>query len=211
MSKPLESAGPTEAGSLSPPIEKEVENGPEALSKNAPKVDKARFLIELVNGTDRLKVVAEGSDKNGNKVSLRFQWTKNGEPAGEGDTISGFKRGDKVSVMITPFDDRGNGLARSLTTEIKNTPPSIVEHQETNFDGKVWSYQVKATDADGDPLTYSLKSAPPGMTIDPSTGLIKWNVPPDFMGKASFAVSVADGHGGEASQDLALDIKTEQK
>jgi len=196
---------------LSPPTEKEAEKSSEALSKNDPKVDNARFLIEPVNGIDRLKVAAEGSDKNGNKVSLRFQWTKNGEPAGEGDTVSGFKRGDKVSVMITPFDDRGNGLARRLTTEIRNTPPGILENQETNFDGKVWSYQVKATDADSDPLAYSLKSAPPGMTIDPSTGLIKWNVPPDFMGKASFTVSVADGHGGEASQILTVDTGPQQK
>ncbi|HAM51287.1 MAG TPA: hypothetical protein DCP92_11595 [Nitrospiraceae bacterium] len=206
--KPLESSGPAESGSLSPPAEKEEANAPETLSKDGPKVDKARFQIETVNGTDRLKVMAEGSDKNGNKVSLRFQWTKNGEPAGEGDTISGFKRGDKISVMVTPFDDRGDGLPRNLTTEIKNTPPVIVEHQETNFDGKVWSYQVKATDADGDPLTYSLKSAPQGMTIGATTGFITWEVPPQFVGKAPVTVSVSDGHGGEATYNFDVTIKT---
>jgi hypothetical protein len=210
-SKPLENSGSTEAVPLSAPIEKEAENVREALSKNEPKVDKAYLAVETVKGNDCLKVVAEGSDKNGDKVPLRFQWTKNGEPAGEGDTISGLKRGDKVSVMIVPFDDWGNGLARSLTAEIKNTPPTIVEHQDANFDGKAWSYQVKATDPDGDPLIYSLKSAPAGMTINPLTGLIKWNVPAGFTGKASFTVSVDDSHGGEASQSLTIDIKPEQK
>jgi len=202
--KPLESAGPAESVSLSPPTEKEAENVPENLSKNGLKVDKARFQIETETG--RLKVMADGSDKNGNKVSLRFQWTKNGEPAGAGDTISGFKRGDKISVMVTPFDDQGNGLPRSLTTEIKNTPPRIIEHQQTNFDGKVWSYQVKATDADGDPLTYSLKTAPQGMTINSTTGFIKWEVPPEFVGKAPVTVSVSDGQGGEATYNFDVTI-----
>jgi hypothetical protein len=204
-------AEPIGSVTLSAPIESEKETGPEAFSKNSPKLDKAGLRFETVNGIDCLKVMADGSDKNGNKVSFRFEWTKNDKPAGEGDTISGFKRGDKISVMITPFDDQGYGLARNLSAEIKNTPPKITEHEVTNFDGKVWSYQVKATDPDGDPLTYSLKSAPPGMTIDPSTGLVKWNVPPDFKGKASFTVSVADGHGGEATQSLSFEISPQQK
>lgn len=179
------------------------------LSKNDPKIDKARFRIETVNGIDYLKVVTEGSDKNGNKISLRFQWTKNGEPSGEGDTISGFKRGDKISVMVTPFDDQGDGLAKNLTTEIKNTPPKITEHQQIKFDGKVWSYQVKATDADGDHLTYSLKTAPQGMTINSTTGFVKWEVPPEFVGKAPVTVSVTDGQGGEATYNFDVTLKME--
>src|SRR5262249_105319 len=35
-------------------------------------------------------------------------------------------------------------------------------------------YKVKAIDPDGDALTYSLTTAPAGMAIDPSTGLISW-------------------------------------
>ena len=52
----------------------------------------------------------------------------------------------------------------------------IVDHKNFNFDGSVYTYQVKATDPDEDKLTYSLKSAPAGMTIDPKTGAIQWNV-----------------------------------
>jgi hypothetical protein len=200
-----------EAASLSQPNGPGVEKGPEGLSKNFPKVDKGGFRLETVNGVDRLKVVAEGSDRNGNKVPLKFQWIKNDEPAGEGDAISGFRRGDKISVTITPFDDQGYGLSKNISTEIKNTTPIIIEHQEMNFDGKVWSYQARAIDADGDPLSYSLKSAPQNMTIDPSTGSVKWNVPADFNGEASFTVCVSDGHGGEATQSLTLGISPQQK
>jgi hypothetical protein len=49
------------------------------------------------------------------------------------------------------------------------------------------------------------------MRIDSSSGLITWDVPSDFIGKASFTVAVADGHGGEATQDITLEIKPEQK
>jgi hypothetical protein len=207
--KPAESPGPSESVSLSPVKDQEVERALEALSKNNPKIDKAALRLETIGGVDRLKVITEGSDKNGNAVSFKFQWTKNGEPAGAGETISGFKRGDKISVTITPSDDQGQGLARSLSTEIKNTPPKITEHQQVKFDGKVWSYQVKATDADGDPLMYSLKTAPQGMTINPTTGFMKWEVPPEFAGKAPVTVSVTDGQGGEATYSFDVAIIAE--
>src|SRR5262249_21145636 len=43
--------------------------------------------------------------------------------------------------------------------------------------GPPYTYQVVAHDADNDPLTYSLTTAPAGMTIDPSVGLIGWTPP----------------------------------
>jgi hypothetical protein len=70
---------------------------------------------------------------------------------------------------------------------------------------------LKATDPDGDTLTYALKSAPAGMTINPSTGLIKWNVLPEFIGKAPITVSVKDGHGGEVMQSFTIDITPEKR
>jgi len=49
------------------------------------------------------------------------------------------------------------------------------------------------------------------MNIDSSTGLIKWNVPPEFIGKAPITVSVKDGHGGEAMQSLTFAITPEKR
>ncbi|MEM7827060.1 MAG: putative Ig domain-containing protein, partial [Candidatus Aenigmatarchaeota archaeon] len=121
--------------------------------------------------------------------------------------ISGFKRGDLVSVKITPFDGKDYGKPKVLKTEIKNTAPRIIEHKKAKIEGLLYTYQVNATDADGDKLTYSLKYAPDGMSIDPSTGFIKWNVPPEFKGKVPVTVSVTDGYGGEAVQSLTLEIQ----
>ncbi|MCX5718780.1 MAG: Ig-like domain-containing protein [Nitrospirae bacterium] len=194
-------------------------NGREALSnvvqiKNtSPEVNKVRILPEVVwKPGDSLSVEVSGTDIDGDEVTISYEWTKNGEPAGNGKRIEvPLKRGDKVSVKITPFDGEVYGRSVILHREIRNLPPMIIDDKKFNFDGKVYSYQVKATDPDGDPLTYSLKTAPAGMTIEQLTGLIRWNVPPDFKGKTTFTVFVNDGHGGEAMQSLTFAITPEKK
>lgn len=153
-----------------------------------------------------------GSDIDGDEVTITYEWAKNGESAGNDKKIeTSLKRGDKFSVKITPFDGESYGRPIVLHREIRNMHPTIIEDKKFVFDGKVWSYQVKATDPDGDPLTYSLKTALSGMTIEPSTGFIKWNVPPEFKGKAPVTVSVKDGHGGEAVQSFTLEITPEKR
>ncbi|MEW6569830.1 MAG: putative Ig domain-containing protein [Nitrospirota bacterium] len=172
-----------------------------------PAVEKAKLQLETSQIIDTVGVIASGSDKDNDAVSLQYEWTKNGEPAGAGETISGLKRGDKIFVKITPFDGKDYGHPKTLSVEIQNTPPKILQHVEAKFSGNVYSYQVKASDTDDDNLTYSLKSSPEGMTINPSTGLIQWSVPDDFNGKAPITVSVTDGHGGEATHSFNIEIR----
>jgi RHS repeat-associated protein len=54
---------------------------------------------------------------------------------------------------------------------ITSTPP------EPALAGQPYQYQVQAQDAAGDPITYGLDHGPPGMTIDPTTGLLSWPSP----------------------------------
>jgi hypothetical protein len=183
----------------------EIQNAP-------PEIKNVRLLPEVSKSGNFLSVESSGSDIDGDGVTISYEWTKNGEPAGDGKQIANpLKRGDKVDVKITPFDGEDYGRSVILHREIVNLPPVIIENNKHRFDGNTYTSQVEATDPDGDPLTYSLKSGPPGMTIDSASGLIKWNVPANFAGKAPFVVSVADGHGGEASQGLTLNIKPGQK
>jgi len=188
---------------------KEVLSNVIQIGNSPPVVSKVRILPEVFKPGDTLSVEASGSDLDEyDNVTISCEWTKNGEPAGNTKKIEvPPKRGDKIDVKITPFDGEAYGRSVILHREIKNMPPMVVEYKEVGFDGKIYSCQVTATDADGDALTYSLKTAPPDMTIDPSTGLIKWNVPPDFKGKTPITVSVNDGHGGEALQGLNIEIK----
>ena len=177
--------------------------------KNAPpEISKTRFVPEVFKPGDILAVDVIGKDIDDDKITFIYEWTKNKEPAGNDKQIAApIKRGDKISVKITPFDSEAYGKPLTLQRDIKNISPIINEHTNFKFDGKTYSYQVNATDPDEDTLTYSLKSAPSGMTIDPKTGAIRWNVPPDVKGKTIFTVSVTDGNGGEATQSLTFEIK----
>lgn len=183
--------------------------------KNAPpEISQAKILPEVSKSGNILRVDVIGSDIDGDNVTFTYEWTKNGEPVGNNERLDvPLKRGDKISVKITPFDGEAYGRPVVLEREISKVPPKIIEDKKFNytFDGKVYTYQVKAIDPDGDTLTYSLKSAPQDMIINPKTGLIQWNVPADFKGKAPFIVSVSDGHGGETSQSLTVEIRSEAR
>lgn len=186
-----------------PPAEEEAEK-----KKNTPPViTKARFQVETANNMDMIKVIAEGTDSDGDTVTFKYEWTKNNKPAGEGDSIREFKRGDKLSVKITPFDGKDYGQPRTITTEIKNTTPRVIEHAEIKIDNNLLTYQVKAFDPDGDSLAYLLIEAPEGMAIDEASGLIKWPVDPGSYGKKyGIKVKISDNHGGEVVYSLNLSL-----
>lgn len=159
---------------------------------------------------DRLGVEVTAGDADGDEVTVLYEWTKNGKPAGNDKWIEdSLKRGDKISVMITPFDGKDYGHSRLLEREILNFPPLITEGRDFRFDGNVYQQQVKASDPDGDVLTFSLKEAPKGMKIDEKTGLITWTVDKEAGGKFPVQVSVTDGHGGEGTYNFDVIMGTE--
>ncbi len=177
----------------------------------APELTKIKIMPETFKSGDVLYVDVIGSDIDGDEITILYEWTKNGEPAGKEKQIgTSIKRGDKISIKITPFDGESYGQAVILRREIRNLPPVIMEDKEFSFDGKGFSYRVKAIDPDNDTLAYSLKTAPAGMTIEKTTGLIQWIVPQDFKGKTDVAVVVSDGHGGEALQSFVFKIAPEK-
>lgn len=176
--------------------------------KNAPpELTKVKLLPEVFRPGDTLSIEAETIDADEDSATILYEWTKNGEPAGNESRIEGtVKRGDKINVKITPFDGEDYGQSIILDREIANIPPVIIDHKDFKFDGKVYTYQVRAEDPDEDTLTYSLKSDIEGIRINSETGVITWDVPKDFIGEAAINISVTDGHGGEATQQLTFII-----
>lgn len=176
--------------------------------KNAPpEITRVKIMPEVFKPGDNWWADVSGSDPDGDTVTFLYEWTKNGGPAGKGRMLeSQMKRGDKISVRITPYDGTDYGRPVFVEREIANMPPWLSEEKKINFDGKVLTCQIKASDPDGDPLVYSLKAAPQGMAINPSTGLITWNIPRDFQGTASVTASVNDGHGGEAAHTFNIAV-----
>ena len=74
-------------------------------------------------------------------------------------------------------------------------------------EGDVYNYDVSATDADGDTLTYSLTQKPSWLSINSATGLITGTAPlvnsdTDY----DVRVKVSDGKGGIDTQDYTLTV-----
>ena len=83
-----------------------------------------------------------------------------------------------------------------LTPTTINNPPVLTGVPETVTVNErvLYTFDADATDRDNDPLTFSLVGAPPGASIDPSTGVFSWT-PTEAQGPGvyQFTVRVSDG------------------
>ena len=170
--------------------------------------------VETVTGSPRdgFKAVLIHESPQNEDIRYIYDWTVNGrEVSGViEDTLpwqEGFKRGDVVGVAVTPYSDLGQGAVTvGGNFTIPNSPPVISSEPSASFaDGK-FTYTVLAEDPDGDPIDFTLKGAPPGMTIEPATGLISWEYGPDDAGEYKVTVVAADSEGASVSQELTLSI-----
>jgi hypothetical protein len=122
------------------------------------------------------------NDSGMKRVKFHYQWFVNGEqvPANEGRRLKKqhYKRGDNVYCRVKAI--RGiykSKIAKSKEIEIKNATPLITLVPWDNVPpGGHFHYSIKATDPDGDPLTYRLLSPLNlGIDLDPKTGDIDWD------------------------------------
>jgi hypothetical protein len=179
-------------------------------SNAPPEIRSVKFVPEVFRPGDSLGVEVSGSDPDSDEVTFEYAWEKNGLPAGKGSRVEGaLRRNDEIAVTITPFDGKVRGRPLTLRRKVRNVPPSIEGAREARMVGDVYSCRILAKDGDGDPLTYVLKKAPKGMSIQGSTGTIRWEVPAEVEGKVPVTVSVADGNGGEATYAMVVTIQKE--
>jgi len=184
--------------------------------KNTPPVVTAAALRPVpAFAGDTLFVAAEGIDRDGDKITYEVQWLVNNANAAENDKgqleTTGFKKNDRITAMVTPYDgeDRGTPYPSTYLT-LSNRNPDITSVPPEGLQDGVYVYQVVAKDLDGDPVTFSLVTAPAGMTIDKNSGLIRWQ-PPVSESRQQMSVKIAanDGDGGVVYQEysVVLDVK----
>ena len=160
---------------------------------------------------DNLKVSVRSSDADGDTVDYTYQWEINGVISGaEKNEIlekGHFKKGDSIVVTATPNDGESLGTPKkSETIIISNGPPVIVSSPSNKADGNIYTYQVKASDPDNDPIIFALKTAPKGMKIDKGTGFIRWEIQKGDQGTPLIEIEVSDSEGAKSFQKYTLSI-----
>jgi hypothetical protein len=188
----------------------------EVVIGNRPPLVRSITLVP-VNAPVNAVVTAEvgGEDPDRDAVSYTYQWGVNGKyVTGPGKETTfrttGLYKKDRLYVTVTPSDGDSIGEPRASDISIlSNSAPVITSTPNYTVADNIYTYQVSATDQDGDSLTYNLVKSPPGMTIDHATGLIQWEVPRTATEKQEFVVkiSVDDGDGGSVSQEYSLFIE----
>ena len=114
---------------------------------------------------------------------------------------------------VVVMDDGSPNLADSETITVTvnevNVAPQIVSAAiTTGMADQLYSYDVDATDADqpANTLTFSLDTAPTGMSIDPNSGLIQWTPSNAQVGDHNVTARVTDAGSLFDTQSFSIQV-----
>ena len=187
----------------------------ETSGESIPSLKEIRLIkIKMLSDSPRdgFEAEVEFSSGSGGDTNLIYDWKHNGDDiTGAHDPKlewrEGFKKGDTITLSVTPYSDLGEGAASAVGSfTIPNSPPVITSQPGTSFEEGRFSYIVQAEDPDGDSMDFSLRNAPKGMTIEPAAGLILWEYGEKDAGDYKVTVIVTDSEGAQSEQELTLSI-----
>jgi len=154
-------------------------------------------------------------DEENNPDQSEFQWyNQDGAISGATSaTITGtaFNKGDEIYCKVKAYDgiDYGNEVESSNKITILNSAPSITSTAITTATEDVlYTYDVEAADDDlpDDTLTFSLTTAPSGMTINEDTGVIEWIPDNSHFGEYNIVIKVEDSDGASDTQEFIITV-----
>jgi MYXO-CTERM domain-containing protein len=175
------------------------------ISNLAPEISALSGRREGVEG-ELLSYFAAASDAGGDNDPLTWRWDfGDGTAAVEGADLTQiehtFTDNGTYAVTLTVTDDEGAETVQFLSVEVQNAPP-VITSIPSGFAvlGETYEYEVVATDAGDDVLTYALVEGPEGMAFDAQT--LRWELPVSLLGQGPFVVliRVSDDDGGRAEQ-----------
>jgi hypothetical protein len=185
---------------------------PVKILNTPPEIQEVWIEPKRATSNDPLRIHLKAFDRDGDFIYYTYQWEKNGtvlfEDRGEVLDPKRFKKGDSISVTVTPDDRDASGVPRkSPPMVIANSPPTIVSSPPTNVEGDTYLYQVKANDPDQDTVFFSLKSGPRGMEINKNTGLLRWEIKKEAKGVHSLEIEVSDQAGAKTVQQYTVTVE----
>lgn len=197
------------------PTGRAVESPPVRIANTLPRIMSGRVTPEPATRESELRAQVQAADADGDPLSFRYQWIRNEVeiPGATGETLSlaEMTKKDKIVVRVVASDGEADGSPYySASVPVQNAAPSITSSPPAAVPGGMYSYQVKAKDADGDDIAYKLTKAPAGMTIG-ANGLITWSVSAGVAGAHEVEVVAADPDGAKATQAFTLTVSVAEK
>jgi len=161
---------------------------------------------------------ADATDTDGD--SLIFEFASNPPPSMTLDGVTGIVNWtptiDQVGIneVSIRVQDGRNVVVQHFViyvSEYTNNSPSITSTPTLSAtENRLYIYNIEALDSNGDTLTYSLTTAPVGMSINSSTGAVSWTPAVGQAGSHDVAISVDDGRGGIATQSFNIIVEVAQ-
>ena len=113
-----------------------------------------------------------------------------------------------LQLIVSDSHEASPPDTMTVTAGQPNRPPVITSTPLTTATvGESYSYDVDATDPDaGETLTFALTTAPSGMTIDATTGVIQWTPTSTQVGNQPVTVQVHDTGGLAATQSFMIAV-----
>jgi len=193
-------------------FEGEYISKPVIIENSPPQIKSVYLLPESSQDGGIVKAAVTTQDIDGDDVTLYYEWSVNGEPVDNNSNILrwNFKRGDNVSVKVTPSDKESKGVTVTRNITIANSSPKVQpDIKGLQLKDNILTGQIIATDPDGDDIIFTLLKGPKGLEID-NNGNIFWKVPEDAKGLFPIKVSVKDNQGGETVFNFDLTITSKK-
>lgn len=112
-----------------------------------------------------------------------------------------------VVVHATNVNGQGDTEPFTLTVIESNATPVLDPiADQGGKPGELFTLTAQASDADGDPLRFLLLLHPPGMSIDPDRGVIRWTPATQQAGPNAVSVRVSDPLGFSNTQSFTVTI-----
>ncbi len=164
-----------------------------------------------------IAVLANDSDPDGDALTITSASADNGTVVVNADGTVTFTPdpdfNGEANVTYTVSDGQGGVATATLTVTVtaENDDPAAVDIPDvTNEDNQSVSIATESffSDVDGDDLTITAAGLPPGLSIDPTTGIISGTLDIDASQGSPYTVTLTadDGNGGTVSQDFVWTV-----
>jgi RHS repeat-associated protein len=158
---------------------------------------------------------AQASDPNGDPLAFSLQTA----PIGMTITSAGLVTWSPAAAQLGPHavelrvsDGRGGVATQNFTINVlpegANEPPEIISTPpRAAVIGRTYQYDLRAEDPEGDPVVWTLESAPSGMSLDRLQGTLRWTPTAAQLGNRDVVARATDGQGGSALQTFTIAVR----